>query len=271
MSDPLAPEAARPDPLWDDWEVPPRVPSAPELHLDGFDGPLDLLLDLAERARIDLGRISVGAAVEQFVAAMARLEKHVPLERRADWVRLAARLVYLRSRLLFPATPEAAEAARRDAEGELGRLRELRLIKAATAWLEARPQLGQELFTRPRRERDPRVASYMQLMEACLTLLEGEEADAVGVPVYQPPARRLFSVPGALARMRATLAALTDPAPLTGFLPRLPADVTDRPLLARSAVSSTLLAALELARTAEVVLDGEDRFETVTLVAGDKK
>ncbi|MFL5254354.1 MAG: segregation and condensation protein A [Rhodopila sp.] len=268
--DPLVPEADPSDPFWDDWETPPRVPTAPDLHLDGFDGPLDLLLDLVERERIDLNRISVRVMAEQFVAAMAQFEKRVPLERRAGWVVLATRLVELWSRLLLPATPEVAEAAWRDAERELARLRELRLIKAATAWLEARPQSNQDVFTRPRRGWDPRVASYMQLMEACLTLLEGEEEDAVDAAVYQPPARRLFSVPDALARIRAALAGLTDPMPLTGFLPRLPMDVADRPLLARSAVSSTLLAALELARTAEVVLDDEDWFETVTLLTAGK-
>jgi segregation and condensation protein A len=266
-SQPHAPAADASDPLWDDWETPPRVPTAPDLHLDGFDGPLDLLLDLVERERIDLSRISVRAMAEQFVAAMAQFEQHVPLERRAGWAVLASRLVERWSRLLLPATPEAAAAALRDAERELARLRELRFIKATTAWLEARPQSGQDVFTRPRRDRDPRVASYMQLMEACLTLLEREEADAAGTAVYQPPARRLFSIPDALARIRAVLAGLTDPTPLTGFLPRLPMDAADRPLVARSAVSSTLVAALELARTAEVVLDDEDRFETVTLVA----
>ena len=46
-----------PDPLWDDWGTPPRVPPSPELHLDGFDGPLDLLLDLVECKRIDLRRM----------------------------------------------------------------------------------------------------------------------------------------------------------------------------------------------------------------------
>ncbi|MFL5255711.1 MAG: segregation/condensation protein A [Rhodopila sp.] len=124
------------------------MPTAPDLHLDGFDGPLDLLLDLVERERIDLSRISVRAMAEQFVAAMAQFEKLVSLERRAGWVVLATRLVELRARLLFPATPEAAETALRDAERELARLRELRLIKAVTAWLEARPQWGQDVFTR---------------------------------------------------------------------------------------------------------------------------
>ena len=112
--------AVRPrgDALWDDWDVPPRVPSAPVLHLDGFDGPIDLLLDLAERQRLDLGRISLVAPVDQFVAACARLAPHVLIERRADWLVMATRLVLLRSRLLFPATPEAAAEAEREAAGE---------------------------------------------------------------------------------------------------------------------------------------------------------
>ena len=96
------------DALWDHWDTPPRVPSAPVLHLDGFDGPIDLLLDLAERQRIDLGRISILALVEQFVAASAELAAYAPVESRADWLVMATRLVLLRSRLLFPATPEAA-------------------------------------------------------------------------------------------------------------------------------------------------------------------
>jgi len=61
------------DPVWDDWDNPPRVPEMPALHLDGFDGPMDLLLDLAERQRIDFGRMSVRDLAEQFVAAMERL------------------------------------------------------------------------------------------------------------------------------------------------------------------------------------------------------
>ena len=53
--------------LWDDRDTLPRVPSIPVLHLEGFDGPMDLLLDLAERQRIDFGRMSIKALAEQFV------------------------------------------------------------------------------------------------------------------------------------------------------------------------------------------------------------
>jgi hypothetical protein len=137
------------DPLWDDWDTPPRVPTIPDLHLDGFDGPLDLLLDLAERQRIDLGRLSIAALATQFVAALDRLAGHVALQRRADWLVMVTRLVLLRSRLLFPASPEAAAEAERDAAAEARRLAEMGFLRAAAAWLSARPALGVDVFTRP--------------------------------------------------------------------------------------------------------------------------
>ena len=125
----------------DDWDTPPRVPAVPELHLDGFDGPMDLLLDLAERQRIDLGRMSVLDLVEQFVAAMDRLAGRVTIERQADWLVLATRLVLLRSRLLFSASPQEAVTAEQDAAAEEQLLSERLRMRAAAAWLEARPQL----------------------------------------------------------------------------------------------------------------------------------
>ena len=115
------------------------------------------MLDLAEH--IDLSRLSVVDITDQFLAAMARYERHVRLERRADWLVLAARLVLLRSRLLLPSTPEAAGAAQAEAERELSRLKNLQFVRAAAGWLEARPQLGRDVFSAPRCERDPRVAS----------------------------------------------------------------------------------------------------------------
>ena len=254
------------DPLWDDWDTPPRVPSAPVLHLDGFDGPMDLLLDLAERQRIDLGRISVVALVEQFVAAMDRLTTQVPVERRADWVVVATRLVLLRSQLMFPASPAAVAEAEQEAARAIARLDALRVVRAAAAWLQARPQLGHDVFARPRRGPDPRVASYMALMEACLTVLRGREGlpDATA-SVYHPSIPELFRVPGALVRMRAKLAEIGGAEPFEVFLPQLPRTATNRALLARSAVGSTFMAALELARGAELALDQDAAFQGIVV------
>jgi segregation and condensation protein A len=258
--------APRGDPLWDDWETPPRVPSAPVLHLDGFDGPMDLLLDLAERQRIDLGRISVVALVEQFVAAMDRLTTQVPVERRADWVVVATRLVLLRSQLMFPASPAAVAEAEQEAARAIARLDALRVVRAAAAWLQARPQLGHDVFARPRSGPDPRVASYMALMEACLTVLRGREGlpDATA-SVYHPSIPELFRVPGALVRMRAKLAEIGGAEPFEVFLPQLPRTSTNWALLARSAVGSTFMAALELARGAELALDQDAAFQGIVV------
>ena len=251
------------DPLWQDWDTQPRVPDMPALHLEGFDGPLDLLLDLAERDRIDLSRIAVGDMVKQFIAALARYQAHVPLEQRADWLTLVARLLLLRSRLLMQQTPEAA-AALDEAERERSRLRSLQRVRAASAWLDKRPQLGRDVFARLRRARDPRLASYMGLMEACLAVLEREaHAQPAMAPAYTPVTRALFRVPQALARMRARLAGLQGPTKLTAFLPKVSGEGEDRDLVVRSVVASTLVASLELARTAELVLGDGEAFEEI--------
>ena len=99
-----------------------------------------MLLDLAERQRIDFGRMSILDLAEQFVAAMARLADRVTLEQRADWLVLATRLVLLRSCLLFPDSPESAAAAEQDAAAELRRLDDLAAMRAAGVWLQQRPQ-----------------------------------------------------------------------------------------------------------------------------------
>ena len=261
----LSPVRPTGDALWDDWDTPPRVPPAPILHLDGFDGPIDLLLDLAERQRLDLGRISLGDLVDQFVAASAQLAAHVPIERRADWLVMATRLVLLCSRLLFPATPEAAEEAERDAGREIARLDELRVIRAAASWLQARKQLGRDVFARVPSGPDPHVASYMALLEACLTVLRGRDEVPAATQVYRPTLGDLFRIPEALIRMRALVAAMREPRPLEAFLPAVPAKRRAEPVIVRSAVASTFMAALELCRGTVVGLDQAEGFGTITV------
>ena len=261
-----APPSAGPptgDALWDDWDTPLRIPAMPVLHLDGFEGPMDLLLDLAERQRIDLGRISVAALVDQFVAESARAALYVTIERRAEWLVLATRLVLLRSRLLFPASPAAEADAESEAEQEVARLRELSFIRAAAAWLGERPQLGRDVFARPPPGPDPRAASCMALMEACLTVLRGRGEQPAEAPVYRPVLAAVVRVEDVLPRMRSLVAGMSEGRPLTEFLPRLDEEAIGGPVVARSAVASTLVAALELCREAVVGLGQAETFGAI--------
>jgi segregation and condensation protein A len=256
------------DALWDEWAVPPTVPGSPTLHLAGFDGPMDVLLDLAERQRIDLGQMSVLALAEQFVDAMDRLAPHVPLERRADWLVMATRLVQLRARLLFPESPEAAAEAARDAEDALRRIAGLAEIRAAVAWLQRRPQLGINVFARPQPER-PRESGYVALMEACLVILEGRDAQPWEEPVYRTVIPALWRATDAMNRIRSLLAAHPEGGALEVFLPALSQEGTDRELTARGAVSSTLLAGLELAKEGELDLRQGQPYSPVFFQAAD--
>ena len=261
-----APDVITGDPLWDDWTVPPRVPAVPELHLDGFDGPIDLLLDLAERQRINLGRISIADLATQFVAALTRLAAHVPIERRADWVVMASRLVLLRSQLLFPASPEEAAEAERDAAAELHRLDELAFLRAAAVWLQARPQLGIDVFARPQ-PAPAHEGGYVALMEACLVVLRGCAGRPEMAPSYRPALPAVWRVPDALARIRTLLAAHPAGGALNQFLPPLAPGEDDHWLKARAAVASTLVAGLELSRDGTACLAQEAAFGPIHMTA----
>jgi segregation and condensation protein A len=265
------------DPAWDDWEtrVPATgAPAAPMLHLDGFDGPMDLLLDLAERQKIDLGRMSVLALAEQFVAAMAQFGDRVPIERRADWLVMATRLVLLRSRLLFPESPNAAEAAERDAAAALWQIDDLAAVRAAAAWLGEQPMLGQDVFVRgaPNRlgvhlETDHEV-DVIAFLWASLSLFDDATDEQDTVVGYRPAWTDLYSVTEARDRILRLLGEGADGEALRQFLPKAltaaePGEPPEHPLRLYAAWATTFGASLELAKQGDVDLAQADAFASV--------
>jgi segregation and condensation protein A len=268
------------DPDWDDWESPLRapttgspgadVPSVPMLHLEGFDGPMDLLLDLAERQRIDWGRMSILALAEQFVAALEQLADRVAIERRADWLVMATRLVLLRSRLLFPESPLAAEAAERDAATELRRIDDLAELRAAAAWLGAQPVLRKDVFPRGAPEQlgerlgHEHAVDVIAFLWASLALFEDDADQPETAALYRPRWTDLYSVAEAHARILRILGEGGDGEALENFLPeRPPEDAPDDPLRLSSAWATTFSASLELAKQGDVALEQRDSFKAV--------
>ena len=119
------------------------------VDVDGFEGPLDLLLELARRQKVDLAKISVLALAEQYLGFIERARK-MRLELAADYLVMAAWLAYLKSRLLLPEEPkEGDEPAAADLAAALARrLRHLEAIRAAAQKLMERPHLGRDMFLR---------------------------------------------------------------------------------------------------------------------------
>ena len=147
------------------------------VDLDGYEGPLDLLLELARRQKVDLARISVLALAEQYLR-FVEAARRVRLELAADYLVMAAWLAYLKSRLLLPAPPKAEEPDAAALAASLAqRLKRLQKIRAAAELLGERPHMGRDLF--------PRGAP--------------EGVDVINAPLYQAS---LFDLLSAYARQR---------------------------------------------------------------------
>jgi segregation and condensation protein A len=240
----------------------------PVLHLslDGFEGPLDLLLDLARAQKVDLGGISILALVDQYLAVIERA-RGLRLEVQAEWLVMAAWLAWLKSRLLLPREEAGAEDPESLAARLTDRLAELERMRAGAAWLAARPQLGRDLFGRGAPEDlrvEDRSGLRADLSALCQAYVAGRRRALARRP-YRPKPRRLWSVQEALGRLSRVLGELPSWAVLQRFLPDgdlgAGLDTVER----RTALASTLVAGLEMARGGAVELRQERAFGPIML------
>lgn len=242
------------------------VPDADEaliVDLDGFEGPLDLLLTLARGQKVDLMKISVLALVEQYLAAIERA-RSLRIELAADWLVMAAWLAYLKSRLLLPPDPEAEGPDAETLAAHLAwRLERLDAMRRAAADLLARGRLGQDRFARGAPEAVARTrkirwqAGLMDLMAAYARLRTRDEFrpfafDRAGV----------WTMEQALDRLRRLVGFAPDWTDLAQFLPE---GWSDDPARRRSATAATFAASLELARQGRIELRQEGSFAPISL------
>jgi segregation and condensation protein A len=238
------------------------------LRLDGFEGPLDLLLELARGQKVDLARISILALVEQYLAIVEGARR-IRLELAADWLVMAAWLAWLKSRLLLPEDEAEAEEAGTAAEVLAARLRDLHAMRGAAAWLAERPVLGQDVFARGAPEnltetdRSGLALDMPGLVRAYLTAVRRAGARRT----YRPRPVTLWSVKDALSRLSALVGSLPDWTSLERFLPEGLAD----PLHRRAALASTLIAGLEMAKGGAVRLRQEHDFGPILVCPGGEE
>ncbi|OYV39659.1 MAG: segregation/condensation protein A [Acidocella sp. 20-61-6] len=237
------------------------------LQLDGFEGPLDLLLELARAQKVDLHKISILALVEQFLGVIEGARR-VRLELAADWLVMAAWLTWLKSRLLLPATgePEDAETA---AEILAARLIDLQAVRAAAAWMSKRPQLGWDEFARGTPEDMVETdRSKLRLdMSSLLSAYLAARRRAGAKVQYKPKPMTYFSVQNALERLQRLLGSMPSWSSLESFLP----DNLLGGLPKRAALSATLVAGLEMARSGDLILRQETNFGPILVHKGENE
>lgn len=225
------------------------------IAIEGWEGPLDLLLALARTQKVDLKQLSILQLVEQYLAFIGEA-RALKLELAADYLVMAAWLAYLKSALLLPRDPEVEPSPEELALRLQLRLQRLDAMREAGARLMARDRIGRDVFLRgsPEGLRVVRRARWEATLYDLIAAYGAVKARAVPA-IHIVSRRRVMTLEEALERVAQLIGAHLDWASLESFLPDgLGEDHR------RSAVASSFLAALELARQGRIELAQEGAF-----------
>lgn len=235
------------------------------VDLDGFEGPLHLLLSLAREQKVDLRHISILALADQYLSFIDAA-KHRRIDIAADYLVMAAWLAYLKSRLLLPKPPklDPKDAPETDAYTLTFRLARLDAIRRNAKALMERRVLGRDVFARGMPENyeplraqsvDERPAHDLYDLMRAYGEIVRKQAKA---RLYAIRPRPVLALADARKRLELTLQRFQDWAPLSAMAPD-PADLPLPPPRS-SALASTFFAALELARDGTADLRQADLF-----------
>lgn len=225
------------------------------LDLDGFEGPIDLLLTLARDQKVDLLNISILALAEQYLTFVhAVREQH--LELAADYLVMAAWLAYLKSRLLLPPEEKDEEPSGEELAAALQfQLRRLEAMQEAGEKFLEMPRVGQRRFVRGAPEDVGGVSRsvYDVTLYDLLRAYADHKKRTTRIEFEIEPLT-LYSVDDAIKRLEAMLGAIPDWSALADFLPT----GIGEPLMRRSAMCAHFIATLELCKQGklEVRQDG---------------
>jgi len=233
------------------------------VDVDGFEGPLDLLLTLSRTQKVDLRKVSVLQLAQQYLAFVERA-KQLRIELAADYLVMAAWLAFLKSRLLLPPDPEEEGPSGEEMAAHLAfQLERLQAMREHAAKLMARDQLGRDFFARGIPEDVQRVktvtytATLLDLMQGYARIRTKDEFRP-----YTMDREAVLTLEQALERMR----------PLIGFAGTwtdistyLPEDFTGDPARLRSATASTFAASLELVKEGRAEIRQTETFAPIEL------
>jgi segregation and condensation protein A len=233
------------------------------VDVDGFEGPLDLLLMLSRTQKVDLRQISILALAQQYLAFIEEA-KSLRIELAADYLVMAAWLAFLKSRLLLPPDPTADGPSGEELAAHLAfQLERLAAMRDVAAKLMARDQLGRDMFTRGLTEDVTRVrrvqwtASLLDLMQAYARIRTRDD--------FRPfvlDREAVMTMEQALERMRHLIGFAGDWTEIASYLPEgWDAD----PVRRRSSMAATFAASLELVKEGKIELRQSDIYAPILI------
>ena len=239
------------------------------VDVDGFEGPLDLLLTLSRTQKVDLRKISVLQLARQYVLFVEKA-KALRLELAADYLVMAAWLAFLKSRLLLPPDPTEEGPSGEELAAHLAfQLERLQAMRDAAARLMARDQLGRDFFARgqthevKRTRRVTYSATLLDLMQGYARIRTRDD--------FRPfvmDREKVFTMEQALERMRGLIGFAGDWGDLTSYLPE---GWGDDPVMRRSATASTFAASLELVKEGHLEIRQSEIFAPIELRKREKR
>lgn len=243
-----------------DWFDTPAEPAAEDVmyvDVDGYEGPLDLLLDLARRQKVDLAAISVLALAEQYLAFIETVrEKRIEVA--ADYLVMAAWLAYLKSRLMVPQAPSDDEPSGEMLAAMLQfRLKRLEAMRRAANQLMNRPRLGFQVYARGMPE--PIEIKRTSLWEASLyDLLKAYagQRERGNVTDYTPIQRTVWSLQEAREILQRLIGDSFEWVAMDSYLADYLATPTERATIRASSFASSL----ELVRLGQIDLRQTEAF-----------
>lgn len=241
----------------------PEVGDRIVLDIEGFEGPLDLLLTLARTQKIDLREISIMQLAEQYLQ-FVETARNLQIELAADYLVMAAWLAYLKSRLLLPPDPQEEGLSADELAAHLAfQLERLQAMRDAAAKLMARDRLGREFFARGVPESVTRIrkveytATLLDLMQAYARLRTRDDFRPYGLS-----RESVFTMEQALDRMRGLIGYAGTWTDLSAYLPE---GWGGTPVARRSAMASTFAASLELVKEGKVEIRQSEHFAPIEL------
>jgi segregation and condensation protein A len=249
---------------WDEGTVEARLAAeALIVDVDGFEGPLDLLLTLSRTQKVDLRKVSILQLAEQYLVFIERA-KELRLELAADYLVMAAWLAFLKSRLLLPPDPNEDGPSGEELAAHLAfQLERLSAMREASAKLMARDQLGRDFFARGLPEDVTRVrkvtytATLLDLMQGYARIKTKDEFRP-----FTMDREKVFTMEQALARMRSLIGYAGDWSDLNSWLPE---GWEVDPVKRRSATAATFAASLEMVKQGQIELRQGDVFSPIQI------